>query len=277
MSIRLIVNADDYGHTAGISAGIREAHLHGAVSSTSVMMNRPAARQALSDAARSCPKLGMGVHLVLTSGRPLSDPERIPSLVTPEGAFRREEPFIAHLPDLDPAHVWIEWNAQVEQFIQITGHAPDHLDSHHHSSYFTPVLFDSMLQLASKLGCAIRRPNWPRWDDAEMPAPYTPASIREMETLMEKVQPRTTVGFIGDFYDEGVSRSHLLEILDALAVGKYGDTVEIMSHPALVDDELRFTSIYNERRAQERQILEDPRVLSFIHSHGIERISFADL
>ena len=29
MSIRLIVNADDYGRTAGVSAGIREAHLRG--------------------------------------------------------------------------------------------------------------------------------------------------------------------------------------------------------------------------------------------------------
>ena len=277
MSIRLIVNADDYGHTAGVSAGIREAHLHGLISSTSVMMNRPAAPRALMDAARSCPKLGIGVHLVLTSGRPLSDPADIPSLVTPEGFFRREEPFIAHLPDLDPAQVWTEWNAQVEQFIRITGHAPDHLDSHHHSSYFTPALFGGMLQLASKLGCAIRRPNWPRWDDAEMPAPYTPASIREMETLMEKVQPRTTAGFIGDFYDEGVSHSHLLEILAAIAAGHYGDTVEIMSHPALVDDELRSTSVYNERRAQEREILEDPRALSFLQSHGVERISFADL
>ena len=34
----LIVNADDYGYTAGVSEGIRRAHRQGIVSSTSVMM-----------------------------------------------------------------------------------------------------------------------------------------------------------------------------------------------------------------------------------------------
>ena len=108
MNNKLIVNADDYGHTSGISSGIREAHLNGIVTSTSAMMNRPFAPQALLDAAQFCPNLGLGVHLVLTSGRPLSDSRSILSLVTPEGFFRREEPFIAALPQLSPAHVWLE-------------------------------------------------------------------------------------------------------------------------------------------------------------------------
>jgi hypothetical protein len=277
MSIKLIVNADDYGHTAGISAGIREAHLKGIVTSTSAMMNRPSAPQALLDAANLCPNLGIGVHLVLTSGQPLSNPIKIPSLVTPEGVFRREEAFIAALPLLDPAHVWTEWNAQVAKFVEITGRAPDHLDSHHHSSYFTPDLFEMMLQLAMELGCAIRRPNWPDPHEADLPAPFTPESILEMQDLIAKYQPRTTAGFCGDFYDEGVTLEHLLQVLADVAAGTYGETAEIMSHPAVVDDELRATSIYNDMRARERELLQAPEVLSFKQSHGIELINFSKL
>ena len=34
MGIRLIVNADDYGRTPGVSAGIRDAHQRGIVTSS---------------------------------------------------------------------------------------------------------------------------------------------------------------------------------------------------------------------------------------------------
>ena len=39
MSKRLIVNADDYGKTAGVIRGIIRAHREGIVTSTTVMMN----------------------------------------------------------------------------------------------------------------------------------------------------------------------------------------------------------------------------------------------
>ena len=39
----LIVNADDFGQSAGINRGIIEAHEHGIVTSTSLMVRWPAA------------------------------------------------------------------------------------------------------------------------------------------------------------------------------------------------------------------------------------------
>ena len=77
---RLIVNADDYGHSPGICLGIREAHLEGIVTSTTAMMNRPLAPAELTVAARTCPNLGVGVHLVLTAGKPVLAAEKVASL-----------------------------------------------------------------------------------------------------------------------------------------------------------------------------------------------------
>ncbi len=70
-AIRLIVNADDYGLTAGVSAGIREAHQSGIVTSTTAMMNLPGVVEDLRLALETCPGLGLGAHLVLTAGGPL--------------------------------------------------------------------------------------------------------------------------------------------------------------------------------------------------------------
>src|SRR5437867_527342 len=58
MTRRLIVNADDFGLTSGVSAGILAAHRHGIVSSTTVLATAPVAGVVL-DAAR---RLGVPVR-----------------------------------------------------------------------------------------------------------------------------------------------------------------------------------------------------------------------
>src|SRR5215216_3068432 len=68
---RLIINSDDYGRTPDISRGIRNAHLRGVVTSTTCMMNIPTTAADIGVALKETPQLGMGVHLVLTMGRPI--------------------------------------------------------------------------------------------------------------------------------------------------------------------------------------------------------------
>ena len=75
---QLIINSDDYGRTPDISRGIRDAHLRGVVTSTTCMMNIPTTASDIAVAVQETPKLGMGVHLVLTMGRPISAPEVVP-------------------------------------------------------------------------------------------------------------------------------------------------------------------------------------------------------
>ena len=85
-AIRLIVNADDYGRTPGVSRGIRQAHLRGIVTSTTAMMNMPAIEEDLQAALEETPELGLGVHLVLTCGAPLSPSGRVSTIA---GGMRR--------------------------------------------------------------------------------------------------------------------------------------------------------------------------------------------
>jgi predicted glycoside hydrolase/deacetylase ChbG (UPF0249 family) len=155
MSTRLIVNADDYGRTSAVSAGIRAAHINGIVTSTTVMMNMSGIEIDLKAALHETPNLGLGVHLVLTADRPLMPAEKVSSLVNEKGQFFKEEEFLLRLKNIDIDQVKAEWMSQIEKFISIVGHSPDHLDSHHHVSYLTPELFRVMLELAQEFHCSV--------------------------------------------------------------------------------------------------------------------------
>src|SRR5271157_4057137 len=82
--MQLIVNADDFGLTEEVSIGIVDAHVHGIVTSATIMANGAAFDAAVS-ISRHVPRLGIGVHLNLTSGEPVAPARNIPSLVDRNG------------------------------------------------------------------------------------------------------------------------------------------------------------------------------------------------
>src|SRR5262245_2921312 len=81
---RLIVNADDFGITEGVNRLIMELHVHGTVTSTSLLANGAAFNSAIT-MSKGHAKLGVGVHLNLTEGQPVSIPSEVPSLLDSRG------------------------------------------------------------------------------------------------------------------------------------------------------------------------------------------------
>ena len=77
---RLIINADDFGLTAGINRAILKAHLEGIVTSATLMANGPAFEQAVTLTA-SAPSLSIGCHVMLVDGSSLLQPARVPTLL----------------------------------------------------------------------------------------------------------------------------------------------------------------------------------------------------
>ena len=140
---RLIVNADDYGLTAGVSRGILDAHRDGIVTSTTLLVNRPV-DPALIDALKAS-GLGVGLHLNLTLGPPVAPAKRVPSLVDGEGRFVRDAREAAKRARADEAR--IELGMQIDEFRRIMGRFPTHLDSHHHVGRHEPIL-DLVLDFA---------------------------------------------------------------------------------------------------------------------------------
>jgi len=273
MPKRLIINSDDYGRTPDISRGIREAHLNGVVTSTTCMMNIPTTAHDVASAVQETPRLGLGVHLVLTMGRPILPREVVPSIVDANGNHFKYDSFIANVPKLNMEEVKAEWRAQIEAFIKAAGRKPDHLDSHHHSTYFTPELFHAMLEIAQEYNCPIRNPishgENPTAGMPEMAVPMKDHAPR----LMKEFNVRSTDSIFVNFYDEGATHEELLNIIAHIGDGTY----ELMCHPGYVDDAFAKESAYNFQRARELKILTDPAIKQALEEHNIGLITFGDL
>jgi predicted glycoside hydrolase/deacetylase ChbG (UPF0249 family) len=281
MTKQLIVNADDYGITAGVSAGIRHAHLNGILTSTTALMTRPNVEAELEITARECPRLGIGVHLNLTSGVPVLQPAQVPTLMKVLDPHDHGLHQLDMISQLNMAEVEIEWRAQIEKFVKMTGHAPDHLDSHHHSSYYTPELCSLMLDLAREYHCPIRSPLSTEDDPAKPSFLFDalPIELRDRaklevtKILNDAIDVPKPDHFIADFYDEDATQEMLLKIIDGLPDG----VSELMTHPGYHDEDLTDFSIYNQPRLRELDLLTHPIVRERVKANGIELISFGKL
>lgn len=247
----LIVNADDFNLTAGVSRGIVEAHRRGIVTATTVMVNLPGL-EASRDAAAAAPDLDLGLHLNLTLGPPLLPPERVKSLVDAAGRFPREPDRFAEIGD--PAEIQAELARQFERFVALFGRLPTHLDSHHHV-HRHPRVLAAVLRLAGEHRLPVR-PTSPeaaarlrRWD---LPAvDHTLGDITE--TALR--EPRRLAG-----------------LLRAVPDG----STELICHPGHPDPDLAMSS-YAAERGLELIALCDPAVRQAVVAAGIRLIDFRGL
>ncbi len=243
---RLVVTADDFGLSPGVVEGIVEAHERGIVTSTSLMVNAPAAEAAFSE-ARRLPSLATGLHLVLTSGRPLGPPQPLSRLLDENGAFRRDGSGAQGL--ARPDEVRDEIRAQLRAFERGVGRPPTHLDGHHHV-HLHPGILRVAIEEAGQLGIPLRS---------------TGPEVRDRLRL-ERI--RTCDRFVGDFYGGDVSEARLLSLLGSIDEG----TSELMCHPGRKDGALAELSSYVDARARELETLTSPRVGEAVIRFGIELV-----
>jgi predicted glycoside hydrolase/deacetylase ChbG (UPF0249 family) len=269
----LIVNADDFGRTRGVSAGIVHAHLHGLVTTTTAMVNLPGALQDVAQASQQLPTLGLGVHLNLTHGRPVLDPTEVPSLVSSDGSFHTPDALIAsgHLPD--PAHVEREWRAQVNAFLK-TGALLDHLDSHHHAALFSPEMWQICLNLAAELGCGVRPPAPRETSDDVLFSRFPPESRRfatgdAWRLLADRGIP-SPERLVTRFFAQRARLATLLSILESIPHG----TTELMCHPGWLDSVLVRNSGYAREREAELEALVSPHAIRMATRRGIVRSTY---
>ena len=83
---RLIVNADDFGLSPEVNAGIIRAHRDGILRSASLMVAEPAARDA-AELARENRDLDVGLHAVVCRGRSVLDASRLGAAMSASGEF----------------------------------------------------------------------------------------------------------------------------------------------------------------------------------------------
>jgi predicted glycoside hydrolase/deacetylase ChbG (UPF0249 family) len=165
MPARLILNADDFGLTAGINRAIGELNSAGVLTSATLMASGAAFDDAVA-VANAHATLGVGCHVVLTDGVPVSPPASIPSLIGPDGkSFRPSLTsflralFLGRIRADDVAR---EALAQIQK-LQRAGVRVTHIDTHKHTHLF-PAIARPILDVAESAGItAIRNPFEPPW------------------------------------------------------------------------------------------------------------------
>ena len=248
----LIVNADDFGRSAGVNLGIVRAHREGIVTSTTLMTNAPGTAHAGTLAATT-PRLAVGVHLVLTYAKPLLNPSRIRSLVRDDGSFWRPSELLAR--PIDRREALMEYRAQFARARELIGREPTHIDTHHWV-HDHPALSWAVCELAVETGAAART--------------HTPEQRDEYRAK----GVRTPDHFTREFQHPGhIEVADLLSLLSRLEEG----VTELMCHPGEPDPELIATSAYARERPIELAALTDPRVRAALESQGITLTTFADL
>jgi predicted glycoside hydrolase/deacetylase ChbG (UPF0249 family) len=252
--LKLIVNADDFGYTDSVSAGILRAHRDGIVTATTLMTNAPHTEGAAT-LARANPALDVGLHLVLTFDRPTGDVSRCRSLVDEDGKFLRPKELMSR--DIDREEALTEYRAQYAKARDLLGRKPTHLDTHHWV-HDHPALEWAIGELALETGAAARI-----------------HSDGQRERLRAR-GVRTPDHFAREFQYEGkVGVEQLLVLLERLA--KSDDVTELMCHPGETDLELVKRSGYARERPMELATLTDPRVRAAVKALGIRLATFADV
>ncbi len=263
---RLIVNADDFGLTEGVSRGILEAHQKGIVTSTTAMMGSPYAAEAVRKVIPAAPRLGLGVHLTLSgTGCAVLPPAAIPSLVREDGRFFPLADWLARVDQFDEADIEREMTAQCARFVEVAGRPPDHLDAHHDAAFRHPAALRTLYNLAHHYGIPIRNVDPVNLFGGQIPTPLK-------QVVDTRASPPRPARLDESFYDKTATLGDFLLILTNLPEDT---TTEIMCHPGYVDAAL--ASSYAAKREDELKVLTHASVREVIRAEGIELINYADL
>src|SRR5262249_29680389 len=289
---RLIINADDFGMTAGVNRAITDAHRAGTVTSATMMANESATDDAIAMASQN-PSLRTGCHVVLVDGHPLSYANRVSSLIVSRNGtgvtFRKgivDLALASAAGNLDTTEIYNEAGAQIAR-LRGRGVQMSHVDCHMHSHILPPVLH-AVLRAAIEHGIkAVRNPFEPAWSVA---ATHKSSSLRswsrsaqviilrvlhsQFRNTVDRQGMKTTDGTIGIAVTGLLDRQLFTQLVEAMPDGNW----ELVTHPGYNDRALAEASTeLKQSRAVELELLTSPETLEILRRREVQLITYDDL
>ncbi len=167
--MKLLIQADDYGMTVGVTDGIVASARDGLLTQTGLFTNMPSTEYAVKRHREEVPGLFLGQDLNLSTGRPLTDPALIPSLVQENGWFLTSRMHrVAQ--ENDPGHVryedaFLEYDNQVKRFIELVGHVPGYIVGH---AFHNEITDSALRAIREKYGVGPSYPDEYRGSDKQI-------------------------------------------------------------------------------------------------------------
>ena len=286
----LIINADGYGFTAGVTRAIEECVEFGTVRSLSANVNFKWA-DGLEPLVRKYPELSVGCHINPVVGCPVLPLGEVPTLVDENGEFfyqtfsHRFLSFRMRLVELRA-----EMMAQVEKTRDLVGAAFSHVDFHM-GLHRLPGLYGLFLEVAEKSGVGrIRTHRYLVGRENRYP------TLRHFFHLLGS--PTRTPKFIWNQWlrkkalgrslampDRRVEITHMGPRPNSITVRSYLMMLknlppgfnEFVVHPGYVDGDLKRWSTYLDQRVLERQVLLSPQFREALYSSDIRLAGYRDI
>lgn len=282
---RLIVNADDFGLTAGVNRAIVEAHTQGIVSSATLM----AKGLAFSDALQFAPAtLSVGCHVVLVDGNPVLNPREIPTLNNTGVGEEFERSLTSFATRalcgrITASEVEAEATAQIRK-LQSAGVQVTHIDTHKHTHIFPQVL-RPLLRAARACGVrAIRNPFgkvgwsviasrpglWKRSWETQALSIFA-AKFRRAVSEAGMVTPD---GILGVVLTGSLDERIFCLVLESVPQG----TWELVCHPGYQDADLdKIRTRLRHSREVELRLLTSAAARQILAQRGVQLISYREL
>ncbi|MCL1996339.1 MAG: carbohydrate deacetylase [Defluviitaleaceae bacterium] len=256
---KLVINADDFGYTPGVTYGIIEAYKNGIVSSTTALTVSNHFFSAMEAAQKLCPMLPIGLHLTLTlnGAKPILPKEQVPSLVDADGFFLKLDVFEQKVSDVSTDEIYMEWEAQFSRFLE-SGQEPSHLDSHHYVHSKNQKILEVALRLAK---------------NHDLPLRAVPSNEGNSHLLQYYNGTKTTDELLPQFYGAGANFENLKEMIDYICESQ-NHFFEINVHPAFLDAPLQEYSSYSQERVEELKILTSEQAKRLLEKPGLVLTDF---
>jgi hypothetical protein len=253
MTAPILLCADDFALTEGVTCGIEELAAAGRLSATSALVTRPRGRQAQERVARLSSMIAVGLHLNFTLGTPLG-----PMRLAPAGRF----PPIGNLigralrGDVASDDIAAETTRQIEAFAAVAGRLPDFVDGHQHAHALPRVRGGVLKALHAAYGT-------------------TPVLVRDPADRADRIVRRgaavaksLTIAALSKGFGKAVHRAGFVtndsfsgispfdrNVAFATELARFfaepGQRHLVMCHPGHPDEELRALDPVVERRADE--------------------------
>ena len=248
--MKLLIRADDLGYSEGINYGIEKSVREGIVTSVGLMVNMDASEHGvrlISDL-----ELCLGCHTNISAGKPLTTPNKIPSIVDENGYFKSSSEYRNSTYDFVVYdEVILEIEAQYNKFVELTGKKPDYFDCH---AIKSDTYFRAVKDIAKK------------YDLLYIEMTPTDTIIKHDNTYIEAHMDSTEPG-----YDP-------FSMLENIIVKANKQNIHfVILHPGYLDNYILTHSSLTFPRPKEVEMAISDKIKNLIKINNIELISYCDL
>lgn len=283
MAKQLIINADDFGLTESINSGIAKACETKALSSASLIAAGRAFNHARKLIAR-LPGLDVGLHLALTSEKPVIKPEGIKSLVNKNGYLFPLPVFLLKylLGRISKEEIELELEGQFVKAIN-SGIRITHVDGHNHI-HILPCILKITIKLCKKFN--IRYIRVPR-EKVPLNSAFAKAPLLRLilmciiailainsKNKIKKSGLNYTRFFWGFLNSGNLKLDYIQRIILSLKDG----VSELMVHPGELDEELKAKyGHWKYNWESELHILTQKAVKTLLKTNSVTQTNFKEL